>query len=209
MSNQTNSAPAGCRENAEGHWVPESLVDPVDAMRDELVMNYVRKAEELRRQLVRFKADAFEEMRAFHELSMAEYGVTPRKGVLGNTLRSYNGRYRIQISYNKFLEFDDRLLAAKELIDQCLDDWTSDGKDEVRSIVYRAFDVDQKGKVSADKVLSLRSIKSKDPRWQRAMDAISDSVTGVGSKAYLKIHKRIGDTDSWELINLSLAGVDV
>jgi hypothetical protein len=46
-----------------------------------------------------------------------------------------------------------------------------------------------------------------DERWVRAMQAINDAVQVVGSKAYIRVYKRIGDTEKWEPLALDVAGV--
>jgi len=39
------------------------------------------------------------------------------------------------------------------------------------------------------------------------MQAINDAVQVVGSKAYIRVYKRIGDTEKWEPLALDVAGV--
>ena len=43
MNNQTEAM----RQNAQGHLVPESLIKPIDLLRDEVVLKQVAKAKEL------------------------------------------------------------------------------------------------------------------------------------------------------------------
>ena len=47
----------------------------------------------------------------------------------------------------------------------------------------------------------------KDPRWLNAMQAISESVQVVNSKAYVRVYERIGDSDQYQPISLDVAGV--
>ncbi|MHA3316643.1 DUF3164 family protein, partial [Yersinia pseudotuberculosis] len=46
-----------------------------------------------------------------------------------------------------------------------------------------------------------------DPRWLRAMTAISESVQVVCSTSYIRVYERIGDTDKYQPITLDVAGV--
>ena len=46
-----------------------------------------------------------------------------------------------------------------------------------------------------------------DERWQRAMQAIGDACQVVGSKSYIRVYQRVGDTDQYEPISLDIAGV--
>lgn len=209
MSNEITNVPEGFKANSKGHLVPESKVDPVDSLRDDVVMRIANRAEALQQELKAFKEETFKEMQAFHEMSMEQYGIKPKKGDLGNTLRSFDGRYRVRMNYPDVIEFDERILAAKELIDQCLADWTQEGNGNIRELVSDAFSVDKSGKLSTVKVTQLRKYKWDDPRWMLAMEAIADSMQVVGQRAYLLIHKRHGDasTESWEHISLSVAAL--
>ena len=46
-----------------------------------------------------------------------------------------------------------------------------------------------------------------DERWLRAMDAIGDACQVVGSKSYIRVYERIGDSDQYRAISLDIAGV--
>jgi hypothetical protein len=74
--------------------------------------------------LARFKAAAFGDIEAFIDLSAEQYQaqIGGKKGNL--TLYSFDGRYRIQRANQDRITFDERLQAARVLIDECLTDWT-------------------------------------------------------------------------------------
>jgi hypothetical protein len=55
-------------------------------------------------------------------------------------------------------------------------------------------------------VLGLKRLNIRDEKWQRAMQAIADSVQVSGSKPYIRIYERIGDTDQFKPISLDVAG---
>ncbi|MFA5718577.1 MAG: DUF3164 family protein, partial [Desulfobulbaceae bacterium] len=88
------------------------------------------------------------------------------------------------------LDFNEKLQAAKSLIDECLREWTKDSRSEIRALIDQAFQVDKKGRINAKRILSLRQLKIDDPTWQRAMEAIADAVTVVGSRVYFRIYER-------------------
>ena len=102
-----------------------------------------------------------------------------------------------------------RLQAAKALIDECLKDWTASASSELKAIVNGAFDADKQGNISTTRVLALRRLDIKDPRWLKAMTAIGEAIQVVGSKAYVRVYKRIGDTDQYQQIPLDLAAVSL
>jgi len=98
-------------------------------------------------------------------------------------------------------------IAAKELIDECLRDWTEGARAELRALIADAFRVDQAGKIRTGSVLALRRLDITDERWLRAMQAIGDAVQVVGSKSYVRAYERNDATGQYEAISLDIAGV--
>ncbi|WP_306602514.1 DUF3164 family protein [Azonexus sp.] len=205
MQNQT--IPAGYRKDAQGRLVPESLIGPIDRMRDDLVLELAKGAEQASADLAAFKQRAFADVGAFVSLSAEKYGVK-RGGNKGNvTLHSFDGRYRVSVAVADRMVFDERLQAAKHLIDECIIDWSQGSRDEIKALVQSAFDTDKEGKINVGRVLALRRLDIKDEKWQRAMQAVSESLQVVGSTSYVRFHKRVGETDKYEPIPLDVAAV--
>ena len=129
-------------------------------------------------------------------------------GQKGNvSLVSFNGRLKVQVAISEHLAFDERLKAAKVLIDQCLTGWTADSRDEIKTIVLDAFQVDQEGRLNTARILGLRRLPIDDARWLRAMAAIADSMQVVGSKSYFRAYERSGPDGRWTAIALDLAAL--
>lgn len=199
--------PAGYRKDAQGRLVPESLIGPIDRMRDDLVLELVKGAEAASASLADFKQRAFADVAAFVSLSAEKYGIK-RGGSKGNvTLYSYDGMYRVTVAVADHMVFDERLKAAKHLIDECIIDWSQGSRDEIKVLVQSAFDTDKAGKINVGRVLELRRFDIKDEKWQAAMLAIGESLQVVGSKSYVRFYKRVGDTDRYEAIPLDVAAV--
>lgn len=198
----------GYMKNAIGHLVPIETVEPIDKLRDEMVRDLVKEGLALKEQLAKFKKKAFLSIDDFVSLSATEYEVVIG-GPKGNlNLVSYDGEFKITRAVATNITFDERLQVAKELIDECLKDWSSTSGPELRTIVNGAFKVDSKGDVNVKSILSLRKHRIEDPRWKKAMKAISDSITVTGSKSYIRIYKRSGDTgEDYAQIPLDLASV--
>jgi hypothetical protein len=195
------------RRDHLGRWVHESQVKTIDSIRDEMVVRIAKRAAEHSALLAALKREFFEEIAAFVELSASEYG-TRLGGEKGNvTLYSYDGRYKVIRAISEHIRFDERLQAAKHLIDECLNDWTSDSRSELRTIVQDAFRVDQSENLRVQQILSLRRYAIDDERWLRAMEAISDSMQVIGSKAYVRVYERVGNTTEYRQIPLDMAGV--
>lgn len=199
--------PAGFRKNAQGHLIPESTIKPIDLARDALVQELIVGAKLVSQQLAGFKDRVFSDVAAFIQLSAEQYGaqIGGKKGNV--TLFSFDGRYKVNVAKADNIVFDERLQAAKALIDECIIDWSKDSGPEIKVIVQQAFDTDKEGNISTGRVLGLRRLEIKDERWQRAMTAIGESVQVVGSKQYVRFYERVGDTDQYLPISLDVATV--
>lgn len=193
-------------KDANGALKPDELVKPIDKERDELVRSFVALAEEHSMAMKRFKRMVFDDVGAFISLSAEKYGVRIG-GAKGNvTLFTYDGSYKMQLAVQEHIRFDERIHAAKALIDECLHDWSEGAKPELKALIDNAFEVDKEGNLSTAKILSLRRVEIADKRWNQAMEAISDSVQVVGSKDYIRFYQR--DVDGkYQPISLDMASV--
>lgn len=200
-------APQGYWVDAKGVLTPEALIKDIDRTRDTLVQEIIGRALELSRALGEFKLSGFSDIGAFVDLSANEYGVS-LGGKKGNvTLYSFDGRYKIQRAMQDRIAFDERLQAAKALIDECLSDWTEGARPEIHAIINRAFQTEKEGEVNTGAVLALRRLEISDERWGRAMQAIAEAVQVVGSRSYIRVYERVGDSDQYRPIPLDIAGV--
>ncbi len=203
----THTIPTGYRQRADGSLVPESMVSDIDKLRDQTIdaLFSVAEAEEAR--LIQIKGQVFDDVEAFIATSHEQYGVKVG-GKKGNvTLTSFDGSRKIIRQVQERLVFDERLQAAKILIDECITAWSEGSRDEIKVLVNDAFRVDQEGKINAGRVLGLRRLAIKDAGWLRAMAAISDSVHVDSSKPYIRFYKRNKNTDKYEPISLDFAAV--
>lgn len=195
------------KRNAKGALIPLATIKEIDLLRDDVVCQIVQKALLMNGELKALKQDLFNDITAFVDLSAEKYD-TKLGGVKGNTtLVSFDGRFKVQLANHDNLVFDERLQAAKSLIDECLREWTADSRPEIKALIDNAFAVDKEGKISIGRVFNLRSLKIEDAKWLRAMTAISEAVTIVGSKSYIRIYERNEQTQKYEPISLDIAGV--
>ncbi|MFY3695858.1 DUF3164 family protein [Achromobacter xylosoxidans] len=199
--------PPGFRLKADGSYVPEALVSDIDKLRDQTIETLIDQAKIISTLLADFKVRAFRDIEAFVETSVEQYGVKSRS-VKGNlTLTSFSGRYMIRLQIQDRLVFDERLHAAKSLIDECITSWSENSRDEIKVLVNDAFRVDKTGQINTARVLGLRRHAIKDERWQRAMAAISDSVSVANSKPYVRFYERREGSDEYTPICLDIAAV--
>ena len=190
-----------------GNQIRIENIKPIDLERDTLVKKLIDSGKQVSEALREYKSNAFADIAALIELSAEQYGakVGGRKGNV--TLYTFDKRYKVQRAMSENIVFDERLQAAKSLIDECLHEWTANANPNLQAIVNRAFEVDKEGNISTGRVLSLRRLEITDARWVRAMQAISDSIQTIGSKAYVRLYERVGDTDEYVPIPLDVAGV--
>lgn len=202
--NNTNNIPEGYRINAQGHLVPESQVKPLDKLRDEVVMNIIESARQQRQQLAAFKLNSMQQIADFIDLSAAEYGIE-FGGAKGNvSLVSFDGRYKLLRAVGEHRVFDERIQAAKTLIDTCINQWSGGADEKIMALVDHAFRVNKQGKIDINQVLGLRQLNIDDERWNEAMDAVADAIQVTGTSQYLRMYERQGD-GSYKQISLDLA----
>ena len=192
--------PKDYKRDARGNLVAVANIREIDLLRDELVMELVGKANGVAETLADFKRGTLDDIAAFVQLSADRYDVQlgGRKGNV--SLHSFDGQYRVQLA------MQDTLVAAKALIDECINEWTAGSRTELKTLINAAFQVDKEGNISTARVLGLRRLAIDDAKWRRAMDALSDSLQVHTSKAFVRVYRR--DTaGEYQLINLDVAKV--
>jgi len=206
---QKTTIPEGYKADSRGRLVPIESIKPIDLERDSLVIELVTRAARLASLLALLRVDALKDINAFVDLSAEKYGAK-LGGAKGNvTLVSFDGRYKVTLDVDEYMAFDERLNAAKALVDECLREWTTDAGAEIRTLINNAFQVDKKGKINTARILELRNLNIEHPTWKRAMEAISDSLTIAGSRRYVRFYTRIGETDKYQQIALDLANAQI
>ncbi len=205
---QNEKIPEGYMKNSRGGFDPISTVKEIDKLRDQMVKEIVKKTLEESEKLAEIKKEFFKTIHAFVELSSEKYGLK-FGGKKGNmTFMSYDGEYKVLVAVNENIIFDERLQIAKELIDQCIKDWSNGSCDEIKALVQDAFYVGKSGNINKNRILGLRRLDIQDERWQQAMAAISDSIQVSDSKQYVRIYRRNpNDADKYDLVNLDISSL--
>lgn len=197
----------GYRKNALGHLVPVDKIAPIDLARDELVTEKAFRIKALQADLRRLKAEIMGDIEAFVALAAEKYGANIG-GQKGNvTLMSFDGRYKLRRQIGENLTFDERLQAAKALIDECIREWTEGSRTELQALINDAFQVDKEGRINTARILGLRRLNIEDARWLRAMEAISDSLQVSGTTAYFRLYERQGDGERYASVPLDMAAI--
>jgi len=192
-------------QDAKGKLVPVELVKAADKLQDETVRTILGYAEELSAQIGRFKQHTFDDLSAFEAVLAQEYGAT-RGGTKGNkTFMTFDGLMKVTVQVADFIDFGPELQQAKALVDECLNEWSADSRPEIRAIITRAFNTDREGKINRAEIFMLLRLDIDDDRWLRAMQAIRDAMRIVGSKTYVRCHRRPSIEAAWEAVTIHLA----
>ena len=142
---------------------------------------------------------------AFEALLAQEYDVK-KGGRKGNkTFMTFDGCMKVQVQVSDFIDFGPQLQIAKELIDECLNEWAADSRPEIRAIVTRAFNTDKAGQINRSEIFMLLRLDIEDERWRRAMDAIRQAMRVVGSKTYIRFYERDTPDGTWRPVTIDLA----
>lgn len=191
--------------DGKGGLQPVELIKPQHLLEDETVRKIVGHAVELSAQVARFKEHTFDDIGAFEALLAQEYDAR-KGGAKGNmTLMSVDGLFKVTVQIADHIDFGPELQIAKELVDECLNEWAADSRAEIRTIVTRAFNTDKAGQINRSEVFMLLRLEITDPRWLKAMQAIRDAMRVVGSKTYVRCYRRAAHDAPWRAITIDLA----
>lgn len=201
----------GMWRNKEGDFIHPDMITPDKQLEDETVESIVKGALVLQKQMIEFKAKAFEECYGFVDLLRQKYNmerITSKSGTV--TLKNFDGTKIVEIQVSKLISFDQKLSLAKEKIDEYLTLKTNGADVEIQTLITRVFDV-KNGKVDAKQILSLKSYPIQHELWKEAMSMIDDATEIAGTKSYIRFkHRKNGEVDgSLEHIVLDLAGLEM
>lgn len=126
-------------KDRKGRLVPVNQVSDYDLAMDSFVKEQVAAAKVKRDELSDFKRRAFDECYAWLDLVAEKYGRT-RGGAKGNvTFSSFDGAQQITIRVQETLTFGPELQIAKDLIDECVTEWSEGANANLRAIISDAF----------------------------------------------------------------------
>jgi hypothetical protein len=199
--------PPGYWEDANGSLTPLSKIKEVDKDRTKTVTQLCEQARTESARLFGFKTVAMQAFSDFVDRSLADYGVKRGRAKGNVTLTSFDGRFKVIRQMQETLTFDERLQAAKALIDECIQSWSKGSNANIKVLVNDAFQVDSAGKISTGRVLGLRRLDITDEKWLQAMKAIGDSMRVASTKPYIRFYERDDATGEYAAINLDVAAV--
>lgn len=201
-----NDAPVGFLKDGKGNLWAIANIKQTDLIKDEFVRKAIDKAIEMQEALAEFKLSLMTEADDFIELLAQEHGVN-LGGKKGNvTLRTFDSQLKVTLQTQERIELGPELTLAKQLIDQCLDEWTEGGNQNIKAIVSKTFNTDKQGSLNPQRILALRKLEISDDsgKWTKAMNIIAESVGVVDSSRFIRFYKQ-DDKGIEQAISLDIA----
>lgn len=201
-----NNVPDGYLRDGKGNLVAIANIKQTDLIKDEFVKKAIDKAIEMQKALAEFKQSLMAEADDFIELLAQEHGVN-LGGKKGNVmLRTFDSQLKVTLQTQERIELGPELTLAKQLIDQCLDEWTEGGNQNIKAIVSKTFNTDKQGSLNPQRILALRKLEITDDsgKWAKAMNIIAESVGVVDSTRFIRFYKQ-DDNGIEQAISLDIA----
>ena len=183
----------------------KSKIRPQDLLQDELVRKVLGFALPLSAMIGRFVQHTYDDADSLVELLDQNYQVK-RGGKAGNlTFTTFDQLMKVEVTRAKIIDFGPSLAQAKELLDECVAEWSGGADENLKALVTRAFNVENGGLVNRSALLGLLRHDIADERWRRAMKAIQDAIEIRGTKRYVRIYHRPSTDDQWINVPLDAA----
>ena len=201
-----NNVPDGYLKDGKGNLVAIANIKQTDLIKDEFVKKAIDKAIKMQEALAEFKQSLMAEADDFIELLAQEHGVN-LGGRKGNVmLRTFDSQLKVTLQTQERIELGPELTLAKQLIDQCLDEWTEGGNQNIKAIVSKTFNTDKQGSLNPQRILALRKLEITDDsgKWAKAMNIIAESVGVVDSTRFIRFYKQ-DDNGIEQAISLDIA----
>lgn len=201
-----NNVPDGYLKDGKSNLVAIANIKQTDLIKDEFVKKAIDKAIKMQEALAEFKQSLMAEADDFIELLAQEHGVN-LGGKKGNVmLRTFDSQLKVTLQTQERIELGPELTLAKQLIDQCLDEWTEGGNQNIKAIVSKTFNTDKQGSLNPQRILALRKLEITDDsgKWAKAMNIIAESVGVVDSTRFIRFYKQ-DDNGIEQAISLDIA----
>lgn len=193
--------------DAKGSLVPLELVKPADKLEDETVRKVIGHALDLSDRITRFRGHTMTDLGEFDALLAQEYKVR-KGGKKGNrSYQTFDGLQKVVVQVQDTVDFGPQLQQAKNLLDECMNEWAADARPEIQAIITRAFNTDKEGKVNRSEIFMLLRLDITDDRWQEAMRAIREAMRVSCSKEYVRFYTRNNPEANWQAISINIAAV--
>lgn len=210
MSSTHIEIPKGWLRNAAGNLVHESEIRDQDKLRDRVVTDLVKEALALNESLKAMKVKALADIDDLISIAGEKYDMKIG-GPKGNvSLFSFDGRYKIQRVFADRITYTEEMEVAKSKVFECINGWGQNAHEQAHKHLFtlatNAFRLNGNGEISISRVTEMMRADIDDPEWQKAMQAVKDSLIVCGSAVYIRVYERVGE-ESYRPISLDIARV--
>lgn len=193
----------------DGQMKLEAKLSDYERHREALLQPIAQEWAELWLKIADLKArydDAFDEIESINTPKETKRVTAGKKPSL--TLHLLDRSIRLSRNRADAVRYEeDKLLAAKALVDECVSRWADQGgSDEIRQLAELSFTKNAKGEYSRSGMVRLRRIKSEDPDWGLAMEKIREAELVDGVTSYLLVSVRDRD-GKYQPLPLDIASV--
>jgi hypothetical protein len=192
--------------DSRGNEIPAKYVPEHEKKRDLFVEKIMEKVEKLENTMRVLKGEIQHQIQLYIEELAADNKVSDNwKGNL--MLTNFSGTQQIEVDIHDLIRYDERLVVAKQLIDNYLMEKCA-GQDELRLIVSQAFNIDKKGNVNQYMLKRLCKLDIKNPEWQKAITLIKEAECVNTSKQYIMFKQRENPKAAWDTLNLNFSSIE-
>lgn len=202
-------------KSTDSEWVDESGTS--------IPYNRITKAERLMERssarivkqalLISLKLENFKDL--IRDLSQEAYDAfmdektSTRKSKGNFTWFNFDRSIKIEVSVNEPIQFDDLTIqAAKEKLDQFLDENIQSKNEFAKEMVLDAFETQRSGSLDTKKVMNLTRYESKvnDPLFSEAVALINQAIRRPKTKTYFRVWLK-DDAGEYQNIELNLSSI--
>lgn len=192
--------------DTNGNVIPASIIDVQIKRREALITGLMKKIRAEQARLEKLKSQVSQQIRKYMESNDHVPKTAHGKQWRGNmTLTNFDQTEQIEVKVSRTMVFDERLNAAKVIIDECLGRWSKDSNDNLRVAITEAFDVDKSGTVDTKMILRLTKWKIRDKKWRRAVELILQSISEQTSVTYYQFRERDDADAGWNAVSLNFS----
>lgn len=207
MTQHSTDIPTDLVQQADGTWISKSQMEPYKVMASDLAEKLFTQAQERSAELSELKKLSFDEMLAFREMMANDYGRTVGGKLGGFSIRSLDGKIRVEFSVTTNIQFGPQLEVAKVYLDEYLTEALTGSSEPIRTLITDAFKMNAKGGVDTSRILGLRKHKFDHPKWAMAMSTIEDAILADSQSVYVRYYQVDPDTKRETRVDLDIATV--
>jgi hypothetical protein len=197
----------GWVQNAIGNKVRMENVPALDLLKDEVVMDLFQEGFGIFDSIRRWVDRVDTRIMGYRQLAAQEHGVVWRKDDGGFELISSDGRLKVEVNLGSIKKFKDSIHDARKMVEECITRWADGADANLQTFAARAFQTNEQGQFSKDKLMDLLTFtpQTPDEQWTRAMDLIRRSLEIVGKRRYTRLYWRLSQHDGWKPLPITTA----